>query len=142
MGVSPARWLIDKSALARVHQPPVARVVLPQLVSGLVAVGIATELEMGFSARSVSDYATSRETVLDHLLAVSLSPRAESRAREVQAELVARGRHRSAGVADLLVAATAEVEGLTVWHYDADFDQIAEVTGQPMEWIVPRGSVD
>jgi len=27
-------------------------------------------------------------------------------------------------------------------HYDADFDLIAGVTGQPTEWIVPRGSVD
>ena len=26
-------------------------------------------------------------------------------------------------------------------HYDDDFDLIAEVTGQPMEWVVPRGTV-
>lgn len=58
-----------------------------------------------------------------------------------QASLVERGQHRSAGVADLLVAAIAELEGLTVLHYDADFDVIAEVTGQPTEWVVPRGTV-
>jgi hypothetical protein len=28
-----------------------------------------------------------------------------------------------------------------VLHYDAAFDRIAEVTGQPVEWIVPRGTV-
>jgi len=44
-------------------------------------------------------------------------------------------------VADLLIAATAETEGLTVMHYDADLDLIAEVTGQPCEWIVPRGTI-
>jgi predicted nucleic acid-binding protein len=59
----------------------------------------------------------------------------------VQAALVQRGQHRSAGVADLLIAATAEIEGLTVLHYDADFDLIAEITGQPCEWVVPKGTV-
>ena len=29
-----------------------------------------------------------------------------------------------------------------VLHYDADFDRIAAVTGQPCEWVVPAGSVD
>jgi hypothetical protein len=27
-------------------------------------------------------------------------------------------------------------------HYDADYDRIAEVTGQPVEWVVPRGTAD
>ena len=35
----------------------------------------------------------------------------------------------------------AEVAGLTLLHYEADFDQVAEVTGQPTEWAVPRISV-
>jgi len=28
-----------------------------------------------------------------------------------------------------------------VLHYDADFDLIAEITGQPCEWVVPRGTI-
>jgi hypothetical protein len=28
-----------------------------------------------------------------------------------------------------------------VLHYDADFDRIADVTGQTSEWVVPKGSV-
>ena len=43
---------------------------------------------------------------------------------------------------DLVIAAVAELHGLTVMRYDADYDRIAEVTGQPAEWIVPRGSAD
>ena len=39
-------------------------------------------------------------------------------------------------------SAAAEIEDLTVLHYDADFDLIASVTGQRCEWIVPRGSID
>jgi len=31
--------------------------------------------------------------------------------------------------------ATAEAAGLPVLHYDEDFERIAEVTGQPTEWI-------
>jgi len=29
-----------------------------------------------------------------------------------------------------------------VLHYDRDFDLIAEVTGQPVEWVVPYGTAD
>jgi hypothetical protein len=36
-------------------------------------------------------------------------------------------------VPDLLVAATAELAGLTVLHVDKDFELIAGVTGQALE---------
>lgn len=42
---------------------------------------------------------------------------------------------------DLVIAATAELNGATVLHYDVDYDRIAAVTGQPTEWVVPKGSV-
>jgi len=58
---------------------------------------------MGFSARSTADYRETRQTLVDRLLQVPLPFRAEQRAREVQAALVERGEHRSAGVADLLL---------------------------------------
>jgi predicted nucleic acid-binding protein len=41
----------------------------------------------------------------------------------------------------LLVAAAAEAYDLAVLHYDADFDLIAEVTGQRWRWVVPAGTV-
>jgi hypothetical protein len=40
------------------------------------------------------------------------------------------------------LAAAAEGSGLAVLHYDADFDLIAQVTGQPCEWVVPAGTID
>jgi predicted nucleic acid-binding protein len=141
MGVSPAQWLIDKSVLARIGEDSVAEVVLPRVQAGLVGIGIVTELEVGFSARSINDYRTTRDDLLDHLLPVLIPARAEPRAREVQARLVERGEQRSAGVADLLLAAIAEIERLTILHYDADFETVASVTGQSTEWVVPRGSV-
>jgi len=63
------------------------------------------------------------------------------RALEVQAMLAERSQHRAVPLPDLLVAACAERAGLSVLHYDADFERIAELTGQSMQWIVPRGSV-
>jgi predicted nucleic acid-binding protein len=40
------------------------------------------------------------------------------------------------------LAAIADIEQLTVLHFDGDFDLVAELTGQPAEWVVPRGTVD
>lgn len=68
--------------------------------------------------------------------------RAFDRAAEVQDLLTDRGAHRSAGMADLLVAACAELSRLTLVHYHNDFLQVAAVTDQPVVWIAPPGSVD
>jgi len=48
---------------------------------------------------------------------------------------------RAAGFSDLLVAAVAERERVTVLHYDGDYELIAQLTSQPMQWVVPRGTV-
>lgn len=53
-----------------------------------------------------------------------------SRAWEVQRLLTEGGEHRSAGPVDLLVAACAEMQGLTLLHDDDDFETVARVTGQ------------
>ena len=140
--MSPATWLIDRSVLARLDRPQVRDAVLPHLRGGRIAVAIVTELEVGFSARSTGDYNATRRSLLDFLLPALISPRAEQRAREVQAALVRRGHHRGVSIPDLLVAAVAEVEQLTVLHYDADFELIGAITAQQTEWVVPRGSVD
>jgi predicted nucleic acid-binding protein len=53
----------------------------------------------------------------------------------VQALLADRGHHRAAAIPDLVIAATAELTGLTVLHVDKVFELIADVTGQPVEWL-------
>ena len=68
-----------------------------------------------------------------------VTPAVTNRARAVQRDLAKSGHHRGPGVADLLIAATAEVYGAILVHYEHDFDVIAELTGQPARWIVtPR----
>ncbi len=62
------------------------------------------------------------------------------RAIDIQSELASTGRHR-VPIPDLVIAAASESASLTVLHYDKDYDTIHEVTGQPVEWVVARGSV-
>ena len=71
---------------------------------------------------------------------VELTEAIFNRAIDVQELLAGRGRHRLP-IPDLIIAAAAETTGMTVLHYDADFDTIAAVTRQDVEWVVPRGSL-
>jgi predicted nucleic acid-binding protein len=61
------------------------------------------------------------------------TPAIEDRSVEVLTLLADRGQHRAPSIPDLIIAATAELAGLTVLHLDKDFDIIADVTGQPIE---------
>jgi predicted nucleic acid-binding protein len=134
------RYLADKSALARIHLDPVARRVGLLFLAGEVATCGIVDLELLFSARGGRDY-------LEILSDRRSLPRAEvgeaqlERAVEVQTALARQGQHRGVSIPDLLIAAAAEAAGLTVLHYDQDFDLVAEVTGQESEWVVARGSV-
>ena len=138
---SPASWLVDTSALVRLPVPEVGDVLRPRIDAGQVAVTAVTWLEIGFTARSVADHEQSQGVVLERLQLVYGSPRTERRAIEVQQQLMRTGHHRAVKLPDLLIAAIAEAEGLTVLHYDADFDRASGVTGQPTKWIVPAGTV-
>lgn len=72
---------------------------------------------------------------------VLMPDRVFERAAEVPEALTDRGTHRSAGTVDLMVAATAELHGLTPLHYDKDLPQIAAVTGQRVRWVAEPGSL-
>lgn len=72
---------------------------------------------------------------------MDVTTEAMDRALAVHRELAAKSQHRHFRLADLVIAATAEVHGATVLHYDADYDRIAEVTGQPVEWVAAKGSL-
>jgi predicted nucleic acid-binding protein len=99
-------------------------------------------LEILYSARSAADYDRLAEE-LDGLHPIGLGEAAFRRARDVQRALAHVGglQHRSVKIADLLIAAAAELSSTVVWHYDEDYDRIAAITGQPVEWIAPRGSL-
>jgi predicted nucleic acid-binding protein len=127
-------WLIDKSAIARLHLDPNAEEWTRRIERGLVRICTVTRLEVGYSARSAQDH---RSLLADPPIASMpveyLTPRIEDRALELQSVLAERGQHRAPSIPDLLVAATAELAELTVLHVDKDFDLIADITGQPTE---------
>lgn len=141
MATVTATWLVDTSALARLSTPEVGESLRPRIAAGRVAVTSVTWLEIGFTARSRAEHERVQMAVLERLQLVYGSPRSERRAIEVQRELMDAGHHRGVKLPDLLIASVAEVEGLSVLHYDGDFDRIADVTAQPTEWVVPAGSV-
>lgn len=132
--------LLDTSVITRLGKPEIRAAIEPRTQLGQLARAGISNLEIGYSARNDSEWDRLAgalevfeliETTAEHVV----------RARQVQ-RLLAAKHQRGRKVPDLLIAAAAEVRGLTVLHYDSDFDQIAGITGQACEWVVPAGSVD
>ena len=67
-----------------------------------------------------------------------LTPAIERRALDVQMTLAGKGKRRAPSIPDLVIAAVAELVGLTILHVDKDFELIAELSGQPVERWRPR----
>ncbi len=135
-------YLADTSAWHRASHPDVAAAWQSWLRADSLAICAQVRLEILYSARSAEEY----DQLHDELLALHQLPCGTAqfeRALEVQRKLARRGglHHRSVKIPDLLIAASAETAGAVVWHYDEDYDRIAEITRQPTEWIAPRGSL-
>lgn len=136
------RYLGDTSAVARLGVPAVQRILRPQVEEGRVATCAILDLEAGYSARNARELEQVLEVREGAFPWVPMPDGVWNRVAAVQALLVAAGTHRGVGIPDLLIAATAEFHGLSVLHYDHDFDIIASVTGQDTRWIVERGSLE
>jgi predicted nucleic acid-binding protein len=132
--------LVDSSVLTRLRQPTIREVVEPGAERGELARAGISDLEIGYSARSAAEWDRLAEALQAFELIETTSDHLR-RARQVQ-RMLASKHQRGRKVPDLLIAAAAEARGLTVLHYDADFDRIADVTGQPCQWVVLPGSVD
>jgi predicted nucleic acid-binding protein len=133
-------YLVDTSAWSNIHAPAVRARLEPLAEAGRVATCAVMDLEALRQARTASAveqikaaragmrWLTTRDDVWDTVL-------------DVQARLSGSGRRHAVKVPDLLGAAVAQRHGATLLHYDRDFDTIAEVTGQPTEWVVPAGTI-
>lgn len=135
-----AHYLIDKSALSRMPHPAVRSRLAPIIEAGEAATCAIVDLEVLFSARNRQEHDLIRQRRNLAYDSVPINEAILQRAIDIQAELARSGRHRLP-IPDLIIAAAAEAAGLTVLHYDHDYDLIAEVTGQPTEWVVERGSI-
>jgi predicted nucleic acid-binding protein len=136
-----AHYIADKSALARLHLVQVRSVLAPLIEAGLVATCAVIEFEVLWSTRSPEEFAATSEDRSLGYEWLAIEDIDWRRAIDVQGELWAAGRMRTVPLPDLLIAAVAERHRVTILHYDADFDPIASITGQPTQWIVDRGSV-
>ena len=134
--------LADTSVWARKSHAMVGAWFTAALEAGEIAGCDVIALEILHSARSPSEFAQIEDGLLG-LPWIEMAGSDWSRAREVYRAL-GNGPgmpQRSVKHADLLIAAAAERAGLPVVHYDADFDIIAGITGQPVRWVAPRGSL-
>lgn len=133
--------LVDTSAISRQHLTSVAAVVTALLEGGDAATCALVDMEVAYSTRSAVDL---RRALARRGLTYRYCDTTQAdldRAVEVMAALADAGAHRAASLPDLIIAAVAERHGCTIVHYDSDYDRIAGITGQPVQWVVPRGSV-
>jgi predicted nucleic acid-binding protein len=132
--VAVTKWLIDKSAYTRLPESPDAQAWIDRIERGMVRISTVTRLQVGYSFRTAAEaHAESVSAPLALMPLEYLTPAAEDRAVEVQLLLADRGQHRAPSIPDLLVAALAEISGLTILALDKDFELIAQITGQPVE---------
>ena len=134
-------YLLDTSVWNRARLPAVAPTMRSLTRAGRLYTCPVLDLEAQYSATSPEDYEAMLMNRSALLIPVLMDDREWSRALEVQAVLAVQGRHRAVGIADLLIAAAAERHGLTVLHYDNDFDLVTDITDQPTEWVAPRGDL-
>ncbi len=134
--------LIDTSALARTRHPAIAEIIGGLIIDRTAATCITIDLEVGYSARNHTEIIALSQYRQANYHQLPMRQEITDRAREIQNAMAKTGHHRAAGVFDILTAATADFYGVTLLHYDADFEHIATATGQPQRWIAPRGSLD
>jgi predicted nucleic acid-binding protein len=135
-----AQFLADTSAIARYPSTEVAARLDPLVIAGLVATCALVDLELLYSTRGQAEYV---KLAAIRRASFPLLPTEDAdlrRAGQTQAALAERGQHRIAWP-DLVIAAVAERHRVALLHYDADYDRIADVTGQDVEWVVPKGSL-
>jgi predicted nucleic acid-binding protein len=136
------RFLIDASAAVRIHRAVALQEWEPVLQQGRVGMCEATEVQLLRSARSPDEYARLADGLAALYARYGVGRDVWSLARAVQGRLTQEGCHRSAPLVKLLVAVTALHHGLTLLHYDRDFETIAQHTELRTRWLAEPGSLD
>ena len=109
---------------------------------GQIATCDMVRLELLYSTRNATEFASLR-TELDALPDCPIGIEQWARALDVYERLAHQGglHHRAVPHPDLLIAAAAETAGITVLHYDEDYDRISAITGQHVQRLARRGTL-
>jgi len=129
--------LYDTSALIlATRDPSVAASLAEGLVNDEVAISEPILLEYLNGARNAAEYARF-DAALRAARLLSTTADDWRRALEVHRLLAESGpgHQRSVRLVDLIVAAVAERHAYPIAHFDADYDRIAGLTGQPTRWV-------
>jgi predicted nucleic acid-binding protein len=131
--------LADRSAWEQARYDKAARERLHELrETRQLALCVVSLAELLYSTRNAEELTRTRLD-LSSLAYLPVTPEAEQNLADIMAALAIRGQHRMP-IPDLMLAAIAQSHSAVVLHHDADYERIADVTGQPHEWIVPRGA--
>ncbi|MFF4378597.1 PIN domain nuclease [Kitasatospora sp. NPDC001547] len=136
------QFLIDTSAHVRIVRPKAEEIWGEVIDQGRIGMCEPTEAELLYSSQSKRHYTELKDALADMYVWRPVPSGAWRRLLEIQQQLVNVGQHRSAGIADLMVAVTAMHHGLTVLHYDRDFEVIAKHTDLRARWLAEPGSLD
>lgn len=138
--MSEPRYLVDTSVFARIEIPEVGDRLEQLAIAGRVWTCRVIDLELTSAARrrDVARMIAERRTFPE----AQITPAVLDRALQVAGLMAAKGLHRGAKPIDLIIAAAAETRGLSVLHYDDDYDRIAKITRQPTEWIAKAGTLE
>ena len=132
--------LYDTSALILATRDHGAAAGLAEaLANDEVAISEPILLEYLNGARNAAEYARF-ETAWRADRMLSTTPEDWQRALETHRRLAdsGPGHQRNVRLVDLIVAAVAERHRYPIVHFDADYDRIAGITGQPTRWVAPR----
>jgi predicted nucleic acid-binding protein len=131
--------LADKSAWEQARYDKAARRRLHELrETRQLAVCVVSMAELLYSSRNAEELARVRLD-LSTLAYLHMTAAAEQHLVDIMTALSVHGQHRTP-IPDLMLAAIAKAHAAVVLHYDSDYERIAGVTGQPHEWVVPRGT--
>ena len=135
-------YLVDTSAAAKAEHPEVRAVIAGLIADRAAATCVTLDLRAGYSGRNQSDLKAIADRRRSLYITLPITESVGQRATEVQVRMAARGMHRATRALNILTAAIAEQHGAVILHYDADFEHISAVTGQPQLWVSPRGTLD
>ena len=131
------RWMLDTSALAQRRHPEVDERLRTAIREG-AAVCDMIVAESLIRASSPADRAA-RHQFFEAVEVLAVDDQVWGEVFAIAGVLAESGRLVATG--DAVIAACAVVNGLSVLHYDLDYETLADEVDLRQEWVVPPGTL-